>query len=174
MEGPGKAPLAALLDELKLWLRIEEQLEDALLYQLLRAATEAVEAHVGCLLIAREVEERGRVRHGWMRLASRPVRSLIWVRREEGETQTPIVDARLDCGGPGPAMLACPGVHDAEVRVRLVAGSVDNWNGLSEALRLAVVRLAAHFYAHRDGDGDAGIPAAVLRMLAPFRTRRLV
>lgn len=173
MAQPDKAPIAALLDELKLWLRIEEGVEDALLFQLLRAATEAVEAHIGWLLIAREVEERGILCDARMRLAARPVRRVISASLVGASGETAIPDARLEHAGQVPAILYCPGVRSGAVRVRFVAGEADGWNGLAEALRLAVIRLAAYFYAHRDGGDDAGIPAAVERMLAPFRWRRL-
>ncbi|MFA7439463.1 MAG: phage head-tail connector protein [Sphingomonadaceae bacterium] len=170
MAGGGKAPVAALLEELKLWLRIEDTGEDALLHQLLHAATGAAEAILGWLLIAREVEERGRLSAGVLRLTATPVRELLSVVRQEDGAP---VEAVLKNGSVGPALVQAS-VMRADVRVTFVAGEAADWNGLDEMIRLAVIRLAGHFYAHRDGREDPGIPPAVTRMLEPFRGRRLI
>lgn len=170
MAAGGKAPAAALLEELKLWLRIEEAQEDALLHQLLHAATGAVEATLGWLLIAREVEERGVLCGGVLRLTAGPVRELVSVTRLADGTP---VDATLEKGSAGPALVRAP-IPRGEIGVRFVAGAATDWNGLAETVRLAVIRLAAHFYAHRDDRDEPGIPASVLRMLDPFRARRLM
>lgn len=167
------APVTVLLEELKQWLRIEDGGQDALLYQLLHAATEAVEAQLGGLLIVREVEESGWLCDGRLRLAARPVRELVSAVVIDGEEEAEFADSRLDRRGDGSAVVLFPGMREGLVRVRFRAGGVADWNGVSEAVRLAVMRLAAHFHVHRDGDDDRGIPATVMQMLAPHRVRRL-
>jgi uncharacterized phiE125 gp8 family phage protein len=46
-------------------------------------------------------------------------------------------------------------------------------NGLPEALRHGIVRLAAHLYSHRDEAEQAGPPAAVTALWRPWRRLRL-
>jgi hypothetical protein len=42
-----------------------------------------------------------------------------------------------------------------------------------ESLRLAVIRVASHFFNHRDAPDDPGIPPSVRRMISPWRARRM-
>jgi uncharacterized phiE125 gp8 family phage protein len=165
-----KAPEAARIEELKQWLRIEDGREEPLLHQLLRAATEVVESHLGFLLIQRELEWAGRLCDGAVRLAGGPVQSLVSV-TVEGTDEA--LAARIEPGAGAGAIVIVDGGADTSVRIRYVAGSASDWNGLPEAVRLGVLRLAAHMYAHRDADDDVGIPIAVIRLLAPFRIRRM-
>lgn len=171
------APAAALA-ELKAFLRIEDEREDALLAGLLRAATETVEAMLGLVLFEREVEERGTVRGGGMQLRSEPARTLV--RADLLETDGAVRslagdEAVLVQGAHETGRIACAGVPDGAVlSVRLRAGLAADWNMVPEVLRLSVVRAAAHFHAHRDAGDDAGLPPAVGRLLAPWRARRLL
>ncbi len=69
-------PLAAPLDGLKAYLRITSDNEDALLTDLIRAATDVAERFIGQLLIARGVEEMLEPSRDWRALAIRPVTSI--------------------------------------------------------------------------------------------------
>lgn len=167
-----KAVAGAAIAELKAHLRVEDGAEDALLAGWLRAATEAAELELGQLLIEREVEEVTAVRCGAARPTLAPVRSV-------GGVDT------LDAAGAwvavagfalkrSPARVVVGGVMDgAELRLRYRAGIGTDWNGLPEMVRQAVIRLAAHFYAHRDSAGVPAVPPAVRQLLAPLRARRL-
>jgi uncharacterized phiE125 gp8 family phage protein len=167
------APAAALA-ELKAYLRIEDAHEDALLAGLLRAATEIVEAMLGVLLFEREVEERGPLTAGALVLSAEPARSLVAVVLEGPDGPETVTGATFEVSREGVGRLQVQGVPEASlVRVRYRAGMGADWNWVPEALRLAVLRAAAHFHAHRDGADDAGLPPAVRRMLAPWRTRRV-
>lgn len=172
------APPAVALAELKAFLRIEGGQEDALLAGLLRAATETVEAMLGVLLIEREVEERGALVGGRLRLTAEPARTLVEVLRLDGDGEAaPLAAdaARLKPGRHGGASLLVDGGREGEeVIVRYRAGTAANWNWVPEVLRLSVIRAAAHFHARRDSVDDPGIPPAVKRMLAPWRTRRVL
>jgi uncharacterized phiE125 gp8 family phage protein len=165
------------LGELKAYLRIEDSREDALLAALLRAATETVEAMLGLLLFEREVEERGTVRSGLLTLRAEPARTLVDVRAELWDgTQRTLAssDVSLRTDGHGCGQLALIGIADgSDVIVRYRAGMATDWNWVPEALRLAVIRVASHFFSHRDGPDDPGIPPAVRRLVGPWRKRRM-
>jgi uncharacterized phiE125 gp8 family phage protein len=177
MPDAGQVPPAAALQELKAYLRIEDSREDALLAGLLRAATETVEAMLGLLLFEREVDELGLLAGDALPLTAAPARSLIAVERllEDG-TWEPVEPgtARLKLRAQGTGTVRIEGVpQGTELRVRYRAGMAGDWNWVPEALRLSVLRAAAHFHAHRDDPGEAGLPPAVRRMLTPWRARRM-
>lgn len=169
----GVVPPAALLAELKSFLRIDGAEEDALLSWLLRAATEAVEAWLGWMLIERDLEERQMVREGGVMLTASPFRQLVAVQPDSGgplELET----AAVSVSRFGRAHLAVPDVAEGSgVTVRYRAGLSPDWNGLPEPVRLGVLRAAAHFHTHRDGEGDGGLPPAVARLVSPWRARRM-
>lgn len=171
MGASGVSPPAVLLDELKSYLRIEGAEEDALLLWLLRAATEAVEAWLGWLLIEREVEERRTVTGGEVALQSAPARSLVSVT----DTDASVWPGALQVSRFGVGRVTLAGLADgADVTVRYRAGLSTDWNGLPEPVRLGVLRAAAHFHAHRDAGTDAGLPPAVARLVSPWRARRML
>ncbi len=170
-----KAAPAALLDELKSFLRIENGLEDALLVGMLRASTEAIEKLLGTLLIEREVNELVVVRNGRLTLGVAPARALIgaWLTGADGEAQ-PIAGAKLESGSTGAFVVVAEGLPEAsQVSVRYRAGLATEANGLPELIRSCVIRTAGHFHASRDGADAAGIPESVKGLLAPWRVRRL-
>jgi uncharacterized phiE125 gp8 family phage protein len=172
-----KSPPAAALGELKQFLRIEDSREDALLAGLLRAATETVEAMLGLLLFEREVEERGTARAGVVALMAEPARTLVSARAEFADgTQRMLApaEASLRTDGHGAGQLCLQGVSDGtDIVVRYRAGMANDWNWVPESLRLAVIRVASHFFNHRDAPDDPGIPPSVRRMISPWRTRRM-
>ncbi len=162
----GQSEAAVLLDELKAYLRLDGPEEDGLLTWLLRAATAAVEASLGWVLVVRDVEERRLVRDGGVRMGVAPLYVLTEVVTAAGEA----VAAR-PCG----TGLLVDGVADGvELTLRYRAGMSPDWNGLPEPVRLAVMRAAAHFHAHRDAADDAGLPPAVGQLIAPWRARRVL
>jgi len=170
----GVVPPAALLAELKVFLRIDGADEDALLNWLLRAATEAVESWLGWMLIERELEERRLVREGGLSLSGSPFRQLLSAATDAGEAIDPeTVTVAISRFGIG--HLAVPDLGDGDgVTVRYRAGLSSDWNGLPEPVRLGVLRAAAHFHAHRDEASDAGLPPAVARLVSPWRARRMI
>lgn len=169
-----QAPPAAALAELKAYLRIEQADEDALLAALLRAATETVEAMLGLLLFEREVVEQAELRAGVVQLRHEPARSLTEAIVEgAAEPLAPGV-ATLSVDKDGRGTVAVAGLGEgARLRIRYRAGMATDWSWVPDALRLAVLRAAAHFHAHRDAADDSGLPPAVRRALGPWRARRL-
>lgn len=172
-----QAEPAAVTGELKAHLRLEDALEDALLAGWLRTATEVVETELGALLLERGVTDEAVVRCGAVPLALGPVRLVdgVDVRDAAGAWQ-PLAAAAFSLMAPvdGAARVNFAGLAEgAVVRVRYRAGLATARNGLPETVRQAVVRLAAHWYANRDGADAAAMPPALRQMLAPLRRRRL-
>lgn len=169
-----RGPPAAALAELKAYLRIEHGDEDALLAALLRAATETVEAMLGLLLFEREVVESARLADGGIWLRHEPVRSLTSVTLDGAAEPLAPAAATLALDRDGRGRVTVPGAGDGTlIHARYRAGMASDWNWVPDSLRLAVLRAAAHFHAHRDSADDGGLPPAVRRTIGPWRARRL-
>ena len=81
-------------------------------------------------------------------------------------------DVDIDAAGEGWVRLL-RAVGEKRVRVSYQAGMAADPNGLPEALRHGIVRLAAHLYTHRDRPEGSGLPAAVTALWRPWRRLRL-
>ncbi|SER60263.1 head-tail connector protein [Sphingobium sp. YR768] len=164
--------LAASLAELKAYLRIETGAEDAVLAGLLRSAAALCEQFVGQWLVAREARETVAGDGRWQRLSARPVLSIDSLTAADGAALAVGAYAiDVDAAGDGwvRAMRAGePGV----LAVRYRAGLAGEMNGLPEALRQGIVRLAADHYLAR-GNESAAPPAVVSALWRPFRRMRL-
>ncbi|MFN7177294.1 MAG: head-tail connector protein [Thermaurantiacus sp.] len=171
MTGMDRAPQAAALGELKSYLRLDTADEDATLQGLLRTATATVEAFLGQLLVIRDLSETADANQCRIGLRGRPVVAIGSVSWMEGDEEVPLAPDRWrferSPSGRGVVLLHDP--PEGRVRVRYTAGLAQDWNGLAEPLRFAVVRAAAHGFAHRDRAEDAGLPAIVWQTLAPWR-----
>lgn len=174
MDVSERIPPVILLDELKAWLRIEDTLEDAVLAMELRAATEAIETYLGYRLLEREVVERGVLAGGRMRLSAAPAQRLIGAWTEEDGNEVPLENGRLENDRSAACVIFPAAPSRAKVGIRYVAGQTADWNALSTQLRIAVIRVAAHMHASRDGEGGVAIPEPVQRSLALLRRRRVV
>lgn len=173
------APLPVPLAELKSFLRIAVSDEDALLAGLVRGAADMCEAFTGRALVERAVEEVLAAATQWTRLGAAPVRAVLGVDTLAGDgAATPLAAAAyavdIDAAGDGWVRLLAGGAAK-RIRVSYLAGTASDPNGLPEALRHGIVRLAAHRYIHRDAaePGGAGPPAAVSALWRPWRRLRL-
>lgn len=168
-------PPPVSLNEVKAFLRIAHQEEDALIAGLVRSAADVCEAFTGCALIERAVAETVAAGGAWVRLGAGPVRaieSVVALAADGAEAALP-ADAYaidVDAHGAGWVRAAAPGVK--RVRVRYRVGLAGDPNGVPEALRQGTVRLAAHLYAQRGEVGGAP-PAAVTALWRPWRQVRL-
>jgi uncharacterized phiE125 gp8 family phage protein len=165
------------LEQAKSYLRIAGSEEDALLAGLLRSATELCEAFTGLALIEREVAETLPARREWMRLAHAPVKAILGV-AGLGPAGEPSAlasgDYAIDIDAAGDGWVRILRAGDASrVLVAYRAGQAADWNGIAEPLRQGIVRMAAHFYAHRDREDGIGPPAAVTALWLPYRRLRL-
>jgi uncharacterized phiE125 gp8 family phage protein len=170
-------PLPIALAELKAFLRVTVSDEDALLAGLARGAADLCEAFTGRALIERTAAEVLAASARWTRLGAAPVRAIEGVSAlaEDGEASplaAGVFASDIDAAGDGWVR-----VFDAagakRVLVSYRAGMAADPNGLPEALRHGIVRLAAHLYSHRDDAEQAGPPAAVTALWRPWRRLRL-
>ncbi|MGQ0588580.1 MAG: head-tail connector protein [Sphingosinicella sp.] len=165
--------LPVSLAELKTYLRVGTSEEDALLVGLARSAAGLCESFTGRLLIARRIEEAVPASRQWRRLGAGPVRAIEAVAAldETGEAEPLAAEAYaidIDAAGEGWLRLAAAR-SEKRLRVTYLAGLASDANGVPEAVRQGIVRLTAHFYAHRDRAEAAPPPAAVTALWRPWR-----
>jgi uncharacterized phiE125 gp8 family phage protein len=165
------------LAELKADARIATSDEDALLAGFARAATDLCEQFTGILLISRQVSEIVPASLAWTRLGAAPVRSIetIATLAPDGSAVPLAADAYavdIDAGGQGWVRLTA-GRQEPRLKVTYVAGLASDANGVPEALRQGIARLAVHNHARRDAAEPAPLPAAVTALWRPWRRLRL-
>lgn len=165
------------LAELKADARIGTSDEDALLAGFARAATDLCERFTGSLLIARAVTEIVPARAVWTRLGASPVRSIENVSAVGADGEAALLSPGayaidIDAAGEGWVRLTAAR-GEARLKVAYVAGLAADGNGVPEALRQGIVRLAVHSYARRDAAEPGAPPAAVTALWRPWRRLRL-
>ena len=162
------------------FLRVERSDEDGLIGGLVEAAAELCEGFTGQALLARGFTETIPASRAWQRLTRTPVRAITQIEAlpAEGAAQPLANDSYaidIDAQGDGWVRLTAPG-DLRRIRVGYEAGVAAAWADLPAALRHGVVRLAAHFYTYRSGEGGRGRdepPAAVTALWRPYRRMRL-
>lgn len=166
-----------MLEGAKSYLRIEDSADDNILGHFICAAIARAEAHCGQIIIRRTVRETIAPGNAWQVLATAPIvgiSSAIAI-SSQGVSVALAADAweaRVSSRGEGYVRILRPG-DAARVDVTCIAGFVAQWTDLHEGLRLALLRLTAHFYANRDDAAGIGLPAAVTALLNPWRRVRL-
>lgn len=171
------APLPVPLAEVKAQLRLTISDEDALLAGMVRAAADACEAFTGRALIERPLTETLPSATVWTRLGAMPVSAILDVETLDpnGEA-SPLAAAAyavdIDAAGDGWVRLTAR-VEAKRMRISYRAGMAAEPNGLPEAIRHGIVRLAAHLYANRDRAETPGPPASVTALWRPWRRLRL-
>jgi uncharacterized phiE125 gp8 family phage protein len=114
----------------------------------------------------------------WMKLQTSPVQAISGVdaqlangARTALATAAYAIDFSAD--GTGLVRVVDPGLAQRLV-VSFSAGLAADWASLPEGLRHGIVRLAAHHYRLREGDGaELTPPAAVAALWRPWRRLRL-
>lgn len=173
-EPPAIAPLA--LAEVKAFLRVTRDEDDAVLTGHLRSAAGMCEQFIGQALLVRPHRETLAVARDWQRLSARPVIAINSVSglSADGERFALASDAfaiDIDAGGGGRVRVLRPG-SASRIEVLYAAGLAAHWGDLPEPLRQGIVRLAAHVHLARD-TGDATPPAMVSALWRPWRVVRL-
>jgi uncharacterized phiE125 gp8 family phage protein len=169
---------AEALEDLRHWLAITTQRDDAELTALLRAALDACEGFTRVLPLETSCEEVLAPSYEWMRLATAPVVAITGVETlaSDGSRTVLPVDAYLldiTADGCGRVRLLKP-VAESRLVVGFVAGLAPDWPSLPDGLRHGVLRLAAHSYRERDnGEAKPSPPAAVAALWQPWRRMRL-
>jgi uncharacterized phiE125 gp8 family phage protein len=167
-----------MLDEAKAFLRLETEDEDPALAAMMLAAIGHAEAVTGVTFIARTVRQTVSASTGWKRLTAHPVRAINAVMGLPADgpafaLQPAQYIGDIDACDDGYIRVLVPG-SAGRVEVSYTAGVANDWASLPETLRAAILRLTAHFYAHRDAPDDAGPPPAVAALLAPWRRMQLM
>jgi len=167
----GELPVS--LAEAQAYARVETGEEEALLAGLIRSASALCEAFTGQLLIERGYEEILGATGAWQRLSVTPVRAIESVERIAADGSSVMLipgefEVSIDSRGDGWVRVSGEG----RVRIRGQAGMARDANGVPEPLRQGIVRLTAHLFANRDGEGGEP-PAAVTALWRPYRRMRL-
>lgn len=164
------------LAEVKTYLRVEGPREDALIGGIVGSALELCEQFTGEVLLQRTFRERLPANGSWTRLGRRPVRAIAGVEGLDGGSSVLLpagaYSTDIDADGAGWVRVMTSGAAK-QVRVTCTCGIAAEWQGIPEALRHGIIRLAAHLYTHRSGAGDPGPPAAVTALWRPYRRLRL-
>ena len=167
---PGDAPVS--MNEARSWLRLGASIDDAVVAQLVRAATNICEAFIGQWLVARVGEEIMPLQARAVPLRARPVIAVDGVtllRADGGARELGEGDYRTVIGRDGTAFVT---VHDPGDAIRVCiayrAGMAEGPNGIPEAIRQGIVRMTQHLHDARDGMGGAP-PAAIAALWQPWR-----
>ncbi len=166
----------AALDELKGWLALTRDAEDALLTGLLASALDAAEAFTGTMPLVQTCEEIRPAARVWHVLGTRPIGAITSVESvaADGTRHTLPIDAyQIELAADGTGSVRVTGATQQRIAVRFVAGLAPAWTSLPEGLRHGVVRLAAHLYRERDGDTLGRLPSAVSALWRPWRRMRI-
>jgi uncharacterized phiE125 gp8 family phage protein len=168
---------SAMLDEARAYLRVETVEEDPSLSSALLAAIGHAENFTRAVLVRRTAREMISASSGWQILQVAPVQSVVSVTGipAEGATFMLAADAwEVKIGSRGEAYVRImqPG-SAGRAEITCIAGLAADCAALPEGLRLGLLRLTAHFHAHRDAPDAGGPPAAALALLLPWRRLRL-
>lgn len=165
------------LDEAKTYLRIDGEAEDSALSALIGAAIEQCEAFIGRVTLRRAMTETLIPGGAWQWLSPVPVRAITSASSLAIDGATVFLnptdyEADLNADGRGRVRFLKT-VAQSRVVVAFEAGITSNWAGLSDSLRHGIVRLVAHYHAHRERADELGPPAAVAAMWRGERRVRL-
>ena len=162
------------ISEAQAYVRIETGEEEALLAGLIRTASALCEAFISQVVIARPFECQLPASGCWERLSITPVRSITELAGLDATgLATPLAadaySVDIDFNGDGWVRTS-----QAVTRIQVsgTAGMADDENGVPEPIRQGVLRLVAHLFTARDGEGGEP-PAAVTALWRPYRRMRL-
>lgn len=166
-----------LMAEVKSYLRISTEDEDAGIARSIASAVGMCEGFTGCILLTRTITEIRPARREWTRLMATPVRAVTQVEgipAEGAAFALPVGGYAIDIDGAGDGRVRVTQPSAAgRVRVTAVAGMAADWDGIPDPLRHGIVRLTAHFFTYRDDAGSPGVPTAVAALWRPWRRMRL-
>lgn len=187
LAGPAQEPVS--LVEMKAFLRVEDEAEDALIEALIAAARIHVEGVTGRALLAQTWRV---VRDGWpedraIRLPVSPMITISEIRVFDvagGEHQIDL-NQFLPDGQAVPARIICPRVVDGipvlrdrnGIEIDYVAGFGTEPDEVPSDLVQSLKTLAAYWYENRDAvivsGAGAPVPAGFDRLVAPYKRVRL-
>lgn len=166
------------LAELKDWLAITTDQDDAPLTGLIQAGLEMCEGFIRQMPLECTCEEVLKAQAGWQRLSTVPVLSIeaVEIIAFDGSRVPLPVSAyavTLDPDGSGRIRITEP-LSESRIAVRFTAGMAAGWAALPIGIRHGIIRLAAHHYRQRDLDAmSASPPAVVAALWHPWRRMRI-
>ena len=177
MNGAGLALPAVTMSEAQAYVRIETGEEEAVVAGLIRTASALCEAFLNRVLIARGFTLELPASSAWQRLDLTPVQSIELVEALDSNDiagSLPGGGYTIDIDLSGDGWIRVTDAADfTRIRVSGTAGMAQDENGVPEPIRQGVLRLVAHLFTVRDGDGGA-VPAAVIALWQPYRRMRIV
>jgi uncharacterized phiE125 gp8 family phage protein len=176
MNGEGLALPIVSISEAQAYVRIETGEEEAVLAGLIRTASALCETFINQVVIARGFDLDISASGAWERLSVTPVRSITDVELvDSAGIATPLTSSAyaidIDLSGDGWVRVAQAGAAK-RVRVGGSAGMAENENAVPEPIRQGVLRLVAHLFTARDGEGGDP-PAAVTALWRADRRLRV-
>lgn len=161
--------------EAQAFARVETGEEEALVAALIRSASALCESFLGKAVLARPLTEDLPAGREWQRLSTTPVRTIDTVELVAGggpaQTLSPAAYA-VDVDSSGDGWVRLTSSASGVLRVSGTAGLASSPNGVPEPIRHGVLRLVAHLFSVRDGEGGE-IPAAVTALWRPYRRMRM-
>ena len=172
---PAPMPVAAR-EELKTWLAITSDREDAMMETLMRSSFDMCEAFTGVMPLQQTCEEYLPASTAWQVLSARPVTSISLLVAIPNQGSAVVLGAGdyeldIDADQVGRIRLRAQG-SARRLQVHYLAGMASNWDALPDGMQQGIVRLAAHHYRERDNAGDTP-PASVAALWRPWRRVRL-
>ncbi|WP_432201704.1 head-tail connector protein [Erythrobacter sp. W53] len=170
------------LGDLKQFLSITVERDDALLERLLQSAHALYESFTGRIALASVFDETIAPSGAWQTLNTNPV---ILISQAELIDPDGVLEAlsgsdydvRIDADGMAQVRMVKSTPSDARLIVRVAAQSASSWATLPPDIRHGLVRLAAHAYRERDNGSDGGAigapPSSVAALWRPHRRIRL-
>lgn len=164
------------IEEVKAYLRIANADDDAAIAALVRVATEMCETYIGGPLIDRETSAVIAACGRWQQLPEAPVSQIFalhWIAPDGTLSEVDLMGQGIDvdANGWGKVRILRP-ITLTRVRVSYRAGLAFDWNGVPEAIRQGLIRLAAHLHLAREAPVST-LPAAVIALWRPWRKYRL-
>ncbi|WP_343346187.1 hypothetical protein WJT74_01870 [Sphingomicrobium sp. XHP0239] len=170
-----KGALPVSIGEAQAFVRVETGEEEALLAALVRTASAVCEQFIGQWIMDRAFEAIVASSGDWVRLAVTPVNAITDVAAvlPDGTRQALAFGSyEVDIDADGVGYVRLPSGGSAQrLAVAGRAGMAAEQNEVPEPLRQGILRLTAHFFAHRDADDTP--PAAVTALWKPYRPVRL-
>jgi uncharacterized phiE125 gp8 family phage protein len=177
MSPAGLALPIVTLSEAQAFARIEIGEEEAVLAGLVRSASALCEAFLNRVVIARDFTLEVPANGDWERLPVTRVRSIVIVAAIDAngmESALSSINYAVDIDSSGDGWVRASDPNGAgRVRVSGTAGIADDENGVPEPIRQGVLRLVAHLFNARDGEGGEP-PAAVTALWRPYRRMRIL
>jgi uncharacterized phiE125 gp8 family phage protein len=176
MNAVGLALPTVTMSEAQAYVRIETGEEEAVVAGLIRTASALCEAFLNRVVIARDFTLELPATSAWQRLELTPMQSIGLVESldSNGTASQLLADSyAVDIDSSGDGWIRVTDTSGiTRLRVSGTAGMAQDENGVPEPVRQGVLRLIAHLFTVRDGDGGA-VPAAVTALWQPYRRMRL-